>query len=241
MREIMPSDNIVFITNEENFYNVFNQIKEIEPEFKEEQILIEPASLNTAPAIAYGIKFLAEKKNISLDAPVLILPSDHYIGNEERYLALVKDAMAEAGDNIGTIGITPLKAETGFGYIKKGERIGSCFKVLEFREKPDQLAAEEYFRSGQYVWNSGMYIFSPRVFARELKTHAPEIYSVFTEESELFLEKFKSLPYFFNDFAISEKSDKVVVVRAILAGAISVHLTVHGNFIRKDETAATSG
>lgn len=211
MRGIMPAENIVFITNEENFYNVFNQIKEIEPEFKEGQILIEPASLNTAPAIAYGIKFLAEKKNISLDAPVLVLPSDHYIGNEEKYLALVKDAMAEAGDNIGTIGITPLKAETGFGYIKKGECVGNHFKVLEFREKPDQLAAEEYFRSGQYVWNSGMYIFSPRVFARELKTHAPEIYSVFTEELDQFLEKFKLLPSISIDFAISEKSDKVVV------------------------------
>src|SRR3989344_3737686 len=121
MREIMPSENIIFITNEDNFYNVFNQVKEIEPEFKEEQILIEPVSLNTAPAIAYGIKYLAETKEADLDAPVLVLPSDHYSGNKEKYLELVKNAMAGIGDNIGTIGITPLKSETGFGYIKKGE------------------------------------------------------------------------------------------------------------------------
>ena len=211
MREIMPSENIIFITNEDNFYNVFNQVKEIEPEFKEEQILIEPVSLNTAPAIAYGIKYLAETKEADLDAPVLVLPSDHYIGNKEKYLELVKNAMVGIGDNIGTIGITPLKSETGFGYIKKGENFERCFKVLEFKEKPDLATAEKYFNSGEYVWNSGMYIFSARSFARELKIHAPEIYSLFIEEPEQFLKKFNQMPSVSIDYAISEKSDKVIV------------------------------
>lgn len=211
MREIMPSDNIIFITNEENFYNVFNQVKEIEPDFKEEQILIEPVSLNTTPAIAYGIKYLAEERDADLDAPVLVLPSDHYIGNKEKYLALVKDAMAGVGDNIGTIGITPLKPETGFGYIRKGENLGKYFKVSEFKEKPDLATAEKYCSSGEYVWNSGMYIFSARSFARELKMHAPEIYSLFIEEPEQFLKKFSQMPSVSIDYAISEKSDKVIV------------------------------
>ncbi len=211
MRKIMPKENIFFITNKDNFYNVFNQIKEVEKDFNRERILIEPASLNTAPAIAYATKYLAENAKIDPGTPVLILPSDHYIGNEEKFLEIVKRAMTEVGDNIGTIGVTPLKPETGFGYIRKGEKEGDYFHVLEFKEKPDLKTAEKYVESDEYVWNSGMYIFNPRAFARELKEHSPEIFSLFTLNMDEFLEKFLNMPSISIDYAISEKSKNVIV------------------------------
>lgn len=211
MREIIPAKNIFFVTNQENFFNVFNQLKEIEKGFSQEHILVEPKSLNTAPAITLAMKYLAEKIKADLESPVIILPSDHYIGNKSVYAGLVKTAMAEVGDNIGTIGITPTKPETGYGYIKKGEKQNGFFKVLEFKEKPDSETAKKYLASGEFVWNSGMYIFKIRTFIQELRAHSPEIYSAMTKDYETFLKEFEKMPSISIDYAISEKSDKVIV------------------------------
>lgn len=211
MREIMPKENIFFVTNQDGLYNVFNQIKEIEKDYSKEQILIEPKSLNTAPAMAYAMKHLAEKASAPSDAPVIFLPSDHYIGNKEAYLALIKKAAQELGDQIGTIGITPTKPETGYGYIRKGEKGSGYFKVLEFKEKPGKDTAQKYLESGEYVWNSGMYLFNGATFTAELEKHAPEIYALFSQPLEKFLEKFETLPSISVDYALSEKSDNVVV------------------------------
>ncbi len=207
----MPPENIFFITNKENFFNVFNQIKDITPSFKQDQILVEPASLNTAPAVTYAIKHLAEKKKIDLAAPLIFLPSDHYIGDKEIYEKVVATAMQKVGDNIGTIGITPTKPEIGYGYIRKGKAEDGYCEVLEFKEKPDVKQAEEYISSGQYLWNSGMYIFNIRTFASELRRHAPALYSLLIQNFDKFLKNFHSLSPISIDYAISEKSDKVIV------------------------------
>jgi len=213
MREIMPAENIFFITNQKNFFNVFNQIKEIEKTFSKEQILVEPDSRNTMPAITYALKHLIEKVKIKPDAPVVILPSDHYIGKKEVYLDLIKLACAEVGTYIGTIGVTPTKPETGYGYIRKdsGEKIGSHFRVVEFVEKPNKQTAEEYIKSGQYVWNGGMYIFTPRTFVHEMKECAPVFYSLMSQDFDSFVSQFKNLPEESIDVAISEKSNNVIV------------------------------
>lgn len=210
MREIMPKEHIFFITNKENFYNVLNQTKEVEKDYLREQILIEPASLNTAPAMTYAMKHLAEQVKVPLDTPVIFLPADHYIGNKEAYLTLVKKAMAEVNGYVGTIGITPTKPETGYGYIQKGEKLDGFFKVQEFKEKPDQETAEKYLSSGKYVWNSGMYIFNIKTFIQELRVHSPEIYSLMTQSLEKFISEFKTLPSISIDYAISEKSNNVI-------------------------------
>lgn len=211
MKEAVTAKNIYLVTNKDNFFNVFNQIKEIEKEFNQDQILIEPASLNTAPAITYAMKHLAESVKADLGSPVIILPSDHYIRDKKEYLNLVKKAIEEVGDNIGTIGIVPAKPETGYGYIRKGEKQSGYFKVSEFKEKPDIGTAQKYLDSGEYLWNSGVYLFSIRSFIRELREHAPEIYRLMTQKMDTFLEKFSTLPSTSIDYALSEKSDKVVV------------------------------
>ncbi len=211
MQKIMPAENIYFSTNSANYFNVFDQIEEIYPEFKKEQIITEPASLNTAPAIALALKYLVEKIGISSDAPIIILPSDHSIGKIEAFVQTVKTAMEKVDDNIGTLGITPTSPETGYGYIKKGEKIGAYYKVSQFKEKPDRKTAEEYIATGEYVWNSGMYIFNEKTFAEELQKYAPEIAVSYAKGYAEFEQNFKNLPSISIDFAISEKSDKVVV------------------------------
>lgn len=211
MKKVMPSENIFFVTNKENYFNVYNQIRDLEKDFNKEQILIEPASRNTAPAITLATKFLIEKRQIETDAPIAFLPADHYIAKEEAFLNIFKNAMNDVGNYIGTIGITPTGPETGFGYIKKGDKFGDFYKALEFREKPDKETAKKYIESKNYVWNSGMYLFNAKTFVSELKNHAPEIYQSLALSYEEFLERFEKLPDISIDFAISEKSEKVIV------------------------------
>lgn len=211
MKNILPAENILLVSNEKNFFNVYNQIKEICPEFKREQVLVEPESLNTAPAIAYAMKHLNDELKIASDAPVIFLPADHHIGNKKEYAKVMKKAFKEVGDSIGTIGITPLKPETGYGYIKKGGQNSTYFKVDEFKEKPDKKTAQKYLRSGKYVWNSGMYIFNYQTFLGEIQKYAPEIAKLMEKKIYDFLKSFKKLPSISIDYALSEKSNKVVV------------------------------
>ncbi len=211
VRQIIPTKKIFFVTNKENYFNVLNQIKEVDEKIKPEQILIEPASLNTAPAITLAVKYLTEKAKANPSAPIIFLPSDHYITDKVAYLDLVKKAMREVGNNIGTIGVTPTKAETGYGYIKKGKKRNSFFVVSQFKEKPNKKTAERYLKSGEYVWNSGMYIASSKTFLQELRKHAPKIYSLTRKKYDEFREKFSSLPAVSIDVAISERSKKMIV------------------------------
>lgn len=211
MLKVLPAQNILLVSNEKNFFNVYNQIKDICADFNKEQILIEPESLNTAPAIAYAIKHLNDELKIEKNAPVIILPADHHIGKKKEYQVLVKKAFKEIGDNIGTIGITPTKPETGYGYIKKGKKLNGFFKVDEFKEKPDRKTAQRYLKSGKYVWNSGMYIFNYQTFLAEIEKHAPEIAQAMKKDLSKFLKDFKKLPSISIDYALSEKSDRVVV------------------------------
>ncbi|MDP1884194.1 MAG: mannose-1-phosphate guanylyltransferase/mannose-6-phosphate isomerase [Candidatus Moranbacteria bacterium] len=211
MQKIMPAENIFFITNQANRFNVLDQIKEIHPGLESDHIIIEPASLNTAPAIALALKYLVEKKGVAADAPVIFLPSDHSISKTDAFVQLVRSAMEKVSGNIGTIGITPLTPETGFGYIQKGAKTDSYYAVSQFKEKPDRETAERYIATGEYVWNSGMYIFNEKTFSEELQKYAPEIYAAYAKSYAEFEQGFSGLPSISIDFAISEKSDKVVV------------------------------
>ncbi len=212
INEIMPKERIFFVTNQDNFFNVFNQIKELEPKFPRDHIIIEPQSQNTAPAIALAVKHLTVKEKIADDAPIIFLYSDHYISKRIAFLAKVKQILKEVGDHVGTLGITPTRPETGYGYIRKGKKLNGLYEVSEFKEKPDLATAEKYLKSGEYVWNSGMYIFNARTFERELARHAPAIYALYKKDLASFRAEFKNAPSISIDYAISEKSDQVVVL-----------------------------
>lgn len=211
MQKVMPAENIFLITNKDNYFNTYNQLRDIYPEFAEQQIITEPTSLNTAPAIALGMKYLAEKIKVKKDEPVMILPADHYIGKPAIFIAVAKNAISKVGDYIGTIGITPLSPETGFGYIKKGKKEVEYSKVDAFIEKPSREVAQQYLKSGQYVWNSGMYLFNFQTFAGELEKYAPKLFKAFEKKYPIFIQEFNKLEAEPIDTAISEKSKKVIV------------------------------
>ncbi|MDD5396859.1 MAG: mannose-1-phosphate guanylyltransferase/mannose-6-phosphate isomerase [Candidatus Moranbacteria bacterium] len=210
MKDVVPEENIYFVTNKDNYYNVLNQIKEIYPALDKQQILMEPKSLNTMPAITLAVKYLQEKMGVSGNDPIIMVPADHYIGNKDEYVKVAKQSLLEIGDNIGTIGIMPTMAHTGLGYIKKGGKNGAGFIVDGFKEKPDEKTAQEFFVSKQYLWNAGMYIFNSKTFLQEIEKHSPEFFVLFESGWDNFLEKFETLPAIAIDYAISEKSDKMV-------------------------------
>lgn len=211
MRDILPLEKIYFVSNGENFFNVLNQIRELEAQFPEEQILVEPKSLNTAPAISLAVKYLTGKMGVSLEESILVLPSDHYIGDKESYLETIRQADARINGFVGTIGIVPTGPQTGYGYIRKGESKEGFFLSREFKEKPDRETAENYVASGEYVWNAGMYLFQGGVFLEEMKKHSPVIGTLLGEKWDVFLGRFETLPSVSIDYELAEKSDKVVV------------------------------
>jgi mannose-1-phosphate guanylyltransferase / mannose-6-phosphate isomerase len=211
MLKLMPSENIFFITNKENYFNVFNQIKDIQKNVSIDNIMTEPLSLNTAPAIAYAVKYLEEQIKINSDSPIIFLPSDHYIGSTESFVSTIKKAMERVNGFIGTIGIVPNKPETGYGYIRKGARMADYSQVLEYKEKPDSETAKKYLETGEYLWNSGMYLFNVNTFTKELSEHAPEIYNIYRHGIDEMNKNFEQMPNISIDYAISEKSKNVVV------------------------------
>ncbi|MBL7058273.1 mannose-1-phosphate guanylyltransferase/mannose-6-phosphate isomerase [Patescibacteria group bacterium] len=211
INSLIHANNIYFVTNKENYFNVFNQIRDIYYNFPKDNILVEPISLNTAPAISLAIKFLTEIKHIPPHEPIIALPSDHCIRNNNKYIDLLQIAISELSDKIGTIGITPTKPETEYGYIKKGQKNKNHFIVEAFKEKPDKLKAEEYMLSGDYVWNAGMYIFNAKSYIQEINKHCPEIFNLLKTTYSNFKENFGSLTNISIDYAITEKSERAIV------------------------------
>ncbi|MFZ1626455.1 MAG: sugar phosphate nucleotidyltransferase [Candidatus Moraniibacteriota bacterium] len=211
MRKLMPMERIFFVTNQDGYPNVLEQIHEIDHDYEASQVIIEPKSLNTAPAMACAVKYLLAEKGVKLDEQVLFLPSDHYIGNVESYLATLKTAFDTVGDHIGTIGIRAIAPETGYGYIKKGQGEQGYFRVVQFCEKPGKSVAEDYVRSGEYVWNSGMYLMTFSTFLSETLAHAKPIAVCLEGTWSDFVENFGELPNISFDYAVSEKSDQVIV------------------------------
>ena len=139
-------------------------------------ILLEPVPRNTAPAIALAA-WQAQVSNA--DAILLVLPADHLIGDTASFAEAVGKALPLAEEGwLVTFGISPAAPETGFGYIKQAETIGhGAFRVERFVEKPDAATAEKYVSSGDYAWNSGMFLFKASRYLEELKQYAPTIHS----------------------------------------------------------------
>ena len=163
---------IVVCGNDHRFM-VAEQLRELNITAK--SIMLEPIGRNTAPAIAAAAMALADEP----EALMLVLPADHVISNIDAFELAVKRASvaAEAG-HLVTFGIQPNSPETGYGYIQSGAAITSadgCFDVSRFVEKPNLETAESYIKSGDFFWNSGMFLFKPCVFLAELLKFRPQI------------------------------------------------------------------
>ncbi|TDO95999.1 mannose-1-phosphate guanylyltransferase/mannose-6-phosphate isomerase [Marinomonas balearica] len=164
----------VVVCNEDHRFLIAQQLQELG--IKDARIVLEPIGRNTAPAIT-----LAALEVNSDDTMLLVLPADHVINDTNAFEEAILQATSLAKENkLVTFGIQPTRPETGYGYIKAGQN----FDVERFVEKPDSDKATEYLASGDYLWNSGMFLFKARTFLTELKTHREDIYQAVSKAYE---------------------------------------------------------
>ena len=208
---VTKASDMIIVTNQEYIHHVKAELVACGAE--EAHILLEPVGRNTAPAIALATRYCIDELGASENEVMFVTPSDHIIRQGELFLQAVKQAEEMAKlENTVTFGITPDKPEIGYGYIEVGEATGSGYRVKSFKEKPDQKLAEEYVAAGSYYWNSGMYAFTIGHVMQELKTYQPEIHELISHPYGDVLAKFQDMPSISIDYAIAEKSKKVVTI-----------------------------
>ena len=165
----------IIVCNEEHRFLVAEQLRQLG--ITAPTIILEPEGKNTAPAIA--LEALAASVS-DPDVNLLVLPADHYVGKPAALVeAIEKASSASAQGKLVTFGLVPSRPETGYGYIKRGEALAADVSVLEkFVEKPDQPTAEGYIVSGDYVWHSGMFMFTAGRFLESLAEFQPDMAQV---------------------------------------------------------------
>ena len=211
---VLDIKSSITICNEDHRFFVAEQLREID---KLGSIILEPVGRDTAPAIALAALYAKD------DPLLLVLAADHVIQDKAAFKAAVMRAvpLAKAGKLV-TFGIVPSDPQTGYGYIKRGNDLGEGFKVDEFVEKPSLEVAKGYISSGEYYWNSGMFLFRASRYLEELEKFRPEILekcklSMNEIKADLdFLrvnkEIFESCPAKSVDYAVMEKTSDAVVV-----------------------------
>lgn len=204
-----PAD-ILIVTGQEYYHLVKSQVMEIAPGL-EKQILVEPERKNTAPAIALAVKYLQEKMGMKDEECFLVSSSDHLISPVETFIAAARTAEKEAkkGKHV-TFGIRPNKPETGYGYIKSAGT--GISPVLKFVEKPDHETAKKYLLSGDYLWNSGIFVFQTGAFVKELYIHCPGVGKNLSLTFEELIQNFSDMPEISIDYALLEKSPSCTVI-----------------------------
>lgn len=214
LESAIKPENIISMTGVKHYSNVKYQLSKL---YKTPVVLSEPISKNTAPAIALGAKYIFEKYG---DDIVLAVPSDHMIKNVNKFTETVKEGEKIA--NLGyivTFGIQPSYAETGYGYINvTNESVCNGVKVKKFVEKPSSELAKEYFNSGSYFWNSGIFMFKISTLLQELEHLSPEIYSLlknfdFKNSDEIPFIEYDKMPSISIDYAVMEKSSKIALLK----------------------------
>ena len=209
----------IIICNEEYRFLAAEQLRQISKPSK--GIILEPIGKNTAPAIALAaLKLINDYK----DPLLLVLPADHLIQNIQAFHESIKTAKTLAEKNkLVTFGIVPNKAETGYGYIKADiKNTAKYYNIKSFIEKPSQESANKYLDSGNYLWNSGMFMFKASVYLDELKKFAPKILdycnkSLQTEYKDLDFIRLKNnnflqCPEKSIDYAVMEHTKEAIVV-----------------------------
>lgn len=212
---LVALEDVYIVTNRDYLPLVQEQL----PDLPQQNILCEPVGRNTAPCIGLGAMHISQKYD---DAVMFVLPSDHLIKYNTIFLNTLTDAaeIAEQGDNLVTLGITPDYPETGYGYIKFNpeETLARAFAVDHFVEKPDMETAKTYLATEQYLWNSGMFIWKVSTILKNLEQYLPETYAgllkiknaIGTEEERSVLEReFEAFRSESIDYGIMEKAQHI--------------------------------
>lgn len=212
----------IFISTGEGYREI---AEEQLPDIPKENILVEPVPKNTAPCIGYAAEVLRKKYG---DAVMLVLPSDHLIKNKTVYIKALSEAaqVAQAGENLVTIGITPSYPETGYGYIhfeleqeNGGEQ--AAYPVKQFVEKPDLRTAKEYLASGAYLWNSGMFVWKASTILNNISLFLPDLFTGLEAIGEAFgtdrfdetlREAFGRFPSESIDYGVMEQASDIYTI-----------------------------
>lgn len=219
---IIPLENTIVVTNQSQA-DLLQKI--MHSSVPKNNILIEPVARNTAASILYAALFIEKTHG---DSIMVVLPSDHYITNEEQFKKTLDEACTVAmdSDRIVTIGIKPTFPSTGYGYIKYENlpvMTSPCaiYDVAEFVEKPNFQKAQGYLNSGNYLWNSGIFIWKTSIIIENFKRYLPRLYKAMqplkdylgTEhEAEMIQTIYPTLQNISIDYGILERCDEVVVV-----------------------------
>lgn len=220
MAKIVPKENILVVTGNAHKDLVKQQL----PELPDEQLLLEPLRRNTAPCIAYATYKLLKKDP---NAVVVVAPSDHLILNEAEFIEVVGSCLsyAEKNDGLVTIGIKPTRPETGYGYIQVNPQkslagVKDAFEVKTFTEKPNAELAQVFMDSGEFFWNSGLFMWTLKSIKNELESSLPEVASLFAAgkeiyytpaESEFILNTYSECRNVSIDYGVMEKAKNVSV------------------------------
>ena len=213
---IVDPSRILVVTNERYADTVHRQL----PDVPAANILLEPARRSTAPCIAWATCHIAA---LDPEASIIVTPSDHLVTREKQFEQAILDGFdfVEAHDALLTLGIQPVRPETGYGYIQAGEPVtANISKVKTFTEKPDLEMAKVFLATGEFFWNSGIFLWSARSIQHALAVHAPEITSVFAggdgvygtpHETAFIASAFPGCPAISIDYAVMEKAPNVYV------------------------------
>ncbi len=213
---IVPRENIIVITNSQYIPRIREQL----PELEERQILAEPCRRNTAPAIAWAAYHIAA---LDPQASIMVAPRAPPITREAEFekSILAGFDFVEHNDALLTLGIKPTRPETGYGYIQVGPHVdGEIFKVKTFTEKPDLEMAQTFLRTGEFFWNSGIFLWRAAVIIKALELNAPDVSRVFeagegaygTDDERAFIAaNFPSCMSISIDYAVMERADNVYV------------------------------
>ena len=219
LKKMCPSENIYVVTNAIYEDLVLNQLQ-----IDRNQVLCEPSMKNTAPCIAYAAFKIHQKDP---NAKMIVAPSDHLILDEEEFLKKVNISLeaVKRHDILITLGIQPSRPDTGYGYIQfsnnKLENNSEVNKVFRFTEKPNLELAEQFLSSGDFLWNSGIFIWSTKSILKRLKTDLSDLYDSFIEsenllnterEKEFINSIYPSIESISIDFGIMEKAENVYVI-----------------------------
>lgn len=218
LNKLVPAENIYILTNQRYETLVRQQL----PSVHQDQIVLEPAMRNTAPAVLLAALKI-EKRN--RNAVMVMAPSDHWIEDEAAFVSditLAFDA-CRTRERIVTLGIKPSFPNTGFGYIKFEEGEESLHQVLNFTEKPDFETARQFLKEGNYVWNAGIFIWNISYILDSFSRNLPEMNQLLSsgnemyntpEESEFIAREYSKAQDISIDYGILEKEENVYVIQA---------------------------
>lgn len=226
IKEIIPQERILVVTNDDYVEIVKEQL----PKVPDTNIVGEPVAKNTAPCVAIAAELLIKQDP---DAVMVVLPADHHITDPDRFQEILSSgiAKAESGKDLVTIGIKPDRPETGFGYIhaKSGSaetlKGNSVEAVQGFKEKPSLETAQKFVDSGDYYWNSGMFIWRADTVLNEFKNQLPDMHDLLKQASEDLYTDLHSVAI--NEFYFDCES--VSIDYGVMEGAKSVYV-VPGEF-----------